>query len=114
MSRGTRKSKRGLIFKRIILLIIGGYLFFSFSHMAYVLYQTNAEIKYYEEKKQALLTQRTLLEEQIRQLDDDQYIERLAREELGLVKPGERLIIPAVPGQTRPYVPPKPGDRFGD
>ena len=36
----------------------------------------------------------TLLENQLEKVDDDEYIERIARERLGLVKPGETLLIP--------------------
>ncbi len=34
------------------------------------------------------------LEEELQKLDDPEYLEKLARQRLGLVKPGEELIIP--------------------
>ncbi|ACL68811.1 Septum formation initiator [Halothermothrix orenii H 168] len=36
----------------------------------------------------------TRLKEQLKNVDDPSYIEKIARKELGLVKPGELLLIP--------------------
>jgi cell division protein FtsB len=38
--------------------------------------------------------EKTRLEEELNNINNPEYIERIAREELGLVKPGELLLIP--------------------
>lgn len=51
-----------------------------------------------EQRRRALIAQNELLREEIHRLQtDDRYIERLARQQLGLVRPGEieLLIVPA-------------------
>jgi len=53
-----------------------------------------AEIDRLNREKAALLEQQRQLEEQIVKLNTPSYIEQLAREELGLVRPGEISIAP--------------------
>ncbi|CEP66519.1 Septum formation initiator [Moorella glycerini] len=98
----------------IVVSVLAIYLLYSFAHVGLALYQTNLQIKACQEQKAALLAEGNRLREQIKELNNDSYIERMAREELGLVKPGETVIIPAVPGQVRPYIPPQPGHEFRD
>jgi len=51
--------------------------------------QQGAEL---EAQKKALLQQREELKKEISLLHTDKYIERVARDELGLVKPGEYIL----------------------
>jgi cell division protein DivIC len=51
--------------------------------------QQGAEL---EAQKKALLQQREELKKEISLLHTDEYIEEIARDELGLVKPGEYII----------------------
>jgi cell division protein FtsB len=114
MNKPVRKDKKRWHLKSLLLIGVGGYLLFSFGHLGYGIYQANRQIEAYEAQKQALIAEREHYQKQIEQLHQASYIERLAREELGLVKPGETVIIPAVPGQVRAYIPLQPGDRFAD
>lgn len=114
MNKKAHNTKKRWSLKGMAIFGIIIYLLFSFAHLSYRLHQTNLQVKVYEDKKKALLAERERFQELIKQLNDDNYIERMAREELGLVKPGETVIIPAVPGQARSYIPPKPGDKFAD
>lgn len=98
----------------MIVALLAIYLFYSFAHLGLALYQTGLQIRTCQEQKEALLAEGRRLQEQIQELNKDSYIERIAREELGLVKPGETVIIPAVPGQVRPFIPPQPGHEFRD
>jgi cell division protein FtsB len=68
-----------------------------------------------EERARVLSAENAKLDQQIRQLQTDAEIERLARQQYGLVKPGEQAfaILPpkqAVAGPTPPP-PPKPQHR---
>ncbi|WP_258360686.1 FtsB family cell division protein [Moorella sulfitireducens] len=90
------------------------YFFYCFMRTGLALYQTNLQIRAYQEQKAGLIAENNRLQEQIKELNNDNYIERIAREELGLIKPGESVIIQAVPGQVRPYIPPASGNEFRD
>ncbi len=114
MNNKRRKSSRRWSLKGIAIFSIIIYLLFSAAHLGYKLYQTNLQIEIFEQQKQALIEEQKSFQEQIEQLNDDNHIERLAREELGLIKSGETVVITAVPGQVRPYIPPQPGDEFAD
>ncbi len=90
-------DKTNYILKRIIplflifVLIIFTYQIFNnyrqINELEKSIEETEVEI---DETKEANLE----LERELRLVDNPDYIERLAREKLGLVKPGEELIIP--------------------
>lgn len=97
------------------MLFIVFYLFYSFLHVGISLYKVEKELDFYRQQKAALLAEQARLQEEIRKLNSDIYIERIAREELGLIKPGEKVILPAKPASDiPPYVPPPPGHEFRD
>jgi len=56
--------------------------------------QVEGQLTNLNQEKVTLLQQQKLLHEEIAQLNTPSYIERLAREQLGLVKRGEILISP--------------------
>ncbi|SMB89509.1 Cell division protein FtsB [Thermanaeromonas toyohensis ToBE] len=91
------------------------YLLYSFLHLGINLYQVEKELNFYRQQKAALLAEQARLQEEIQKLNSDTYIERVAREELGFIKPGEKIILPARPApDIPPYVPPPPGHEFRD
>lgn len=53
----------------------------------------NAQIAELERQKQELQQTNVELKEDIRQLNNDAAVEKMAREKLGLVKPGEKTLI---------------------
>lgn len=97
------------------MLFIVLYLFYSFLHLGISLYKVEKELEFYRQQKAALLEEQARLKEEIQKLNSDTYIERMAREELGLIRPGEKIILPAKPAtDIPPYVPPPPGHEFRD
>jgi cell division protein FtsL len=56
-------------------------------------YQLNREAVQTERERDALRRQNAQLREEIRQLHRPEYVERIAREQLGLVRPDEIAII---------------------
>jgi cell division protein DivIC len=56
--------------------------------------QVEAQLAHLNQEKITLLQQEKLLHAEIAQLNTPSYIEKLAREQLGLVKRGEILISP--------------------
>ncbi|GAW92237.1 FtsB family cell division protein [Calderihabitans maritimus] len=105
-SRPKRKVKYRLIFrpnlKTLIIYFLLAYLLFSFGQVHYKIRQQEAYLAQLEKQKQGLARENQKLKEQIRMLQSDAYIERIAREELGLVKPGETILLPAQPGEVIP------------
>lgn len=66
------------------------------------------ELRQLQREEEALLQKQEEIRERIRYYSSDAYVEEAARSELGLVKPGEVLVLPAVPGKVQP--PPKMTD----
>lgn len=69
------------------------------------LYHLSRQLAELEHQREALLAENRRLREEIRRLHDPAYVERLAREELGLVRPGEIAVV-LVPEPT-PTPPPR-------
>lgn len=55
-----------------------------------------------QDERQALVQRQQQIEEQIEYYNSDAYVEEAARQKLGLVKPGEALVLQAVPGEAKP------------
>jgi cell division protein FtsB len=98
---------------------VAGWLFFALAAQYLRTYDLGREAARLERRKQELLIQNATLYAEIRRLrTDDRYIERLAREQLGMVKPGEVefVIIPAPSDRraARPKGPEAGGPRQSD
>jgi hypothetical protein len=61
-----------------------------------------SELNQLQNQKQALILQQQQIQQQIGYYSSDAYVEEAARQDLGLVKPGEDLVMPAAPGATKP------------
>lgn len=97
---GGRALKQNIKFKIkkrfLVLLFIFGYVAFNFGHQFWRINQLEKEIANYNATKVAVLEEQKRLQEEIDLLQNKSYIERVAREQLGLIKPGEVLLVPAV------------------
>jgi hypothetical protein len=65
-------------------------------------WRMQSELHQLQSEKQALLHQQQQIQQQIVYYGSDAYVEEAARQDLGLVKPGEALVLPAVPGTSQP------------
>jgi cell division protein FtsB len=90
----------------VILLILLGFIFYSFGGQVVEMYNVQNEIKKIQGQMVELRTKNTDLGKQVDQLNSDAYIEREAREKLGLVKPGEKIILEAK-SDGKGIIPPK-------
>lgn len=99
-----RKKRRALISKQRLLAfgLIGVVLCALFLPTEIKIIRMQAELKRLEMEEQALLRKQREIKEKIRYYSSDEYVEKAARSELGLVKPGEVLVVPAVPGRVQP------------
>lgn len=63
--------------------------------------QLNQEINVKTQEKQQLLAYQEELQEDMKMVQSGNYIEKLAREKLGMIKPGENPVITTNPGDIR-------------
>lgn len=94
----TKKRKFRLGGPTVILFILLGFIFYSFGGQAIEMYNVRHEITKIREQMDELKAKNTELRKQVDQLNSNAYIEREAREKLGYVKPGEKIILEAQPG----------------
>ncbi len=102
--RVQKKRRRRFKWKlgSLVLLLVLGYILFSFGRVYYQIHQLNLKKSALERELHALERENRALIEKVRLVQTDAYIEKLAREELGLVKPGETIMVPAFPGDAKP------------
>jgi len=97
--RSRRKTPR---YFKILLGVLGCYLLFSFLVGGYQIWQIKNDVAAEQLLTECLRQQQDDLENELALLQEPGMIETLARENLGLVKPGEILVVPAVPGENIP------------
>ncbi|MFZ5642718.1 MAG: FtsB family cell division protein [Bacillota bacterium] len=97
--KNTNKSRMvfrpGKKLPAIIAVFLLFYLLISFFAHFHRLYVLQADIKEIETQLEELKLKNDDLRKQLKQAQSDAYIEQVAREKLGLVKPGEARIVPA-------------------
>lgn len=102
-SRNLKHRRKQLVWKRRIawLAIISLGLFLIILHPQLKIWRLEKQLHAYQQQEQMLQQKRSEVLEQIRYYSSDAYVEEVAREELGLVKPGEVPLLPAVPGHVQ-------------
>jgi cell division protein FtsB len=99
----TKRRKRKMSrYIKYMFGTIAAYIVFSFLVGGYQIWQVKGEIKQLKDRQNILIKQQTNLEKELKSLQDPEMIEKLARESLGMVKPGETLVVPALPGKNIP------------
>lgn len=106
-SISTPRKKR-LGYARIIICALGIYLLFSFLMGGYQIWQIKKQLSQVEGEQNLLNQQQQALHKEVQSLQDPEVIEKIARESLGMVKQGETIVVPAIPGSNIPK--PKTGD----
>lgn len=104
-SRPARRVPRGLIVLSSLLVVAAGGYVFGANFLE--LYALNREAARLGTLKRNLQEQNAVLREEMKLLQTPGYIEKLAREQLGLVRPGEVAIL-----IVRPPAPPPPPARI--
>ena len=89
----SRKLQRRKRFLMLVALIIIVWTVVAFSRGYYRNYQALQRLVELESEIKAYEIRNEQLQAQIDRLQSPEYVERVAREELGLVRPGERLYI---------------------
>ncbi len=79
----------------------------SSAQAVFRLYHLGRQVAELEHRRDVLLAENRRLRQELRRLQDPAYVERLAREQLGLVRPGEIAVV-LVP-RPSPTPTPRPG-----
>jgi cell division protein FtsB len=79
--------------KFLTLLVLAAFLAGSLARSASRAYWLDREVRTLERVRASLLVQNRRLREEIHQLHDPRVVERIAREELGFVRPGEIAVL---------------------
>jgi|GEM_PF-1882931 len=88
-----------------ILLLVVGYIVLTMAGLAFRIYGIKQDLNTLSMEKERLLEQNEALRQEIADLNDPLRLEQLAREKLLMVKPGEKLLLPGVPGEVKPLDP---------
>ena len=98
-AQSKKTGKRKLDKKRlgIVIAVTAFALYFTYIMIwqQVMISKKNGEIKRLEEKIDHANQQTELLQKELDNLDDPAYLEKVARERLGLVRPNERVFVDA-------------------
>lgn len=98
-----KKPQKKKFFSRLptlLLLAAVIYILGIFGGLKLELYRADNQISELQQRKEQLLAEHEQLLKEKEKLNNPVYIERRARESLGLIKPGEKVLTPAKPGQV--------------
>ncbi|NSW84152.1 MAG: septum formation initiator family protein [Syntrophothermus sp.] len=91
------KGKKGR--KLFVVVLVLAFFAFVFGPQLKMLWDMKGEIQALQEQKSELLKKKAELTRLERDLQTNEAIERMAREQLGMVKPGEKVMVKVVPEQ---------------
>ncbi|ATW26997.1 FtsB family cell division protein [Candidatus Formimonas warabiya] len=92
------KNKYHIKKRFFVIFCVLSYVGICFGQQFYHIHTINQEIAGYVQEKNDLIREQKNLQQEINLLQNKSYIERIAREDLGLIKPGETLLVPGHPG----------------
>lgn len=82
----------------LLVVVLLCYLILSFFSQFHRLDAMQQDLKQLQAQLADLQKKNAELKQQLKTVQSDEYIEQVARERLGLVKPGEARIVPVKPG----------------
>lgn len=81
--------------KKVILLVVVLYVGFIFVNQQIIMFRQHRDIQKYTAELNDIEAKYEKLQEEYKLSQDDDYIERIAREKLGLIKEGEQTVLPS-------------------
>lgn len=79
--------------KKIILVVACIYIGVIFVRQQIIIKNIKKEITQKNVELQKVKNRNQLLEDEVKMSNTDEYIEKIAREKLGLIKPGEEMVL---------------------
>lgn len=95
--RTKPKEQKARIFNLRWLLVFVVICSLSFGSQALTIWEMKQEIKTLTLKKQELTQENKHYQNNLRAARTDEMLEKLAREELGMIKPGEKVLVEVLP-----------------
>lgn len=89
MSGEMKKFKK----KNLLLLLIGAYVCYTLINQQIIMHKQKVELKKYTVELEKIKEENEKLQDEVKLSQSLNYIEKLAREKLGLVKEGEAPVI---------------------
>lgn len=97
-----RVFKPGMKCLTFLAICMFSYLVISFGTNFNRLHTMQQDVEKIHSQVKELQEKNEQLREQLKMAQSDSFVEKVAREELNLVKPGESRIVPAQPQQQKP------------
>lgn len=94
----------------LVVVLLLGYLAFSFGSQFSSLAAMQRDVRDIEQQVLELKQRNAALYDELRQVQSDSFVERTAREKLGLIKPGETRVVPLPEGTELKGIEPPVGD----
>ncbi len=92
MSKGKNKRKKSKL-GFIVLMVIFIYFAYIAVGQQKILYMKDADQKKIQSKIDEETKENEVLQKEQKEQNSDAYVEKIAREKLGMVKPGERVYV---------------------
>lgn len=100
-SKERREKARRMLIVKIVIVVFLLFSLFRFYDNHRKLAMMQQKIDDLRTGMEDLKAENTKLDKMLHQMDSGDYIERIAREELGMVKKGEILIVPVDKGKKK-------------
>lgn len=101
-ARSVRVKGKPLRWVKLILAGLGLYLLFLFGMSGFEIWKLKQQITNLEQEQSQLVQHQEQIKQELQSLNNPEVIEKIARENLGMVRNGETIVIPAVPGYDIP------------
>jgi len=86
-------KKRRLKFRHVIVMAVIIYVGYTLVSQQIIINRLNKDLERYSAENKKIEDANALLMDQIRYADTDEFLERVARERMGLIKPGETVYV---------------------
>lgn len=93
MQRMDIMKKRRLRFRHVLIILILVYVGYTVVDQQMMINRLNEDIAKYSMENKKIEDANAILKDQIQYAGTDEFLERAARERMGLVKPGETVYI---------------------
>lgn len=88
-----KKSKRPFKAKGIVIILLIVYLLYTLTAQHMIIRRTQAKEKQIQAQIEQITEENDRLKEELERTQSDEYIEKVARERLGLIKSGEIMFV---------------------
>jgi cell division protein FtsL len=88
-----KKTKKPIRSKSIVMILLAVYLAYSLTAQYITIRNARAQEARIQAQIEEIKKENEKLKDEIERMQSDEYIERIARERLGLIKPGEYMFV---------------------